>query len=242
MIFQPLKVKEGQWKVPNVTAGVLRLWHREAWGNDSNPKQKGSGKGSHHCLIRVVEALHHPSRFWNASTCPPPALSYPQSPHVDDNKTTDEKTKPHFSLSLQCPLDPSPSPKRFLLVNQQTGSNRPWERDRVVECWQKVGREPGRWHGPRHSSVWIANLFNNRYLPVTCKMTCCTLQENKKTYILFLPLELVILKTGNTSHTHKCITVSKEMFLVPKELEGTPVQAIVSLTMKSWRWEKGRGS
>lgn len=54
------------------------------------PNRRGQERGL--TTAWVVEALHHPSRFWNASTCPPPALSYPQSPHVDDNGTTDEKT------------------------------------------------------------------------------------------------------------------------------------------------------
>lgn len=60
-------------------------------------------------------------------------------------------------------------------------------------------------------------------------------------HILFLPFEFVILKTGNTSHTQKCM--NKEVFLVPKELEGTSAQLIFSLTMKSWKliigWGRG---
>lgn len=74
------------------------------------------------------------------------------------------------------------------------------------------------------------------------KIQCCILWRNKKIYILFLPFELVILKTGNTSYTHsQCIKMSKKVFLEPKEVKGTSVKLLFFLTMKSWSLTKERG-
>lgn len=59
-------------------------------------------------------------------------------------------------------------------------------------------------------------------------MQGCILQGNKKECVLFLPFGACLsCKAGILNMlTHKCIKINKEVFLVPRELEGISVQLI----------------
>lgn len=57
--------------------------------------------------------------------------------------------------------------------------------------------------------------------------------KQRDTLAIFAPRACYLKNWELYTLTHKCIKINKEMFLVPRELEGTSVQLIFFPAMKS---------
>lgn len=229
------KVTGRQRKETNVITGVLRPWDRptEAKSPISNwreqdgvlphPFHHEGGRG-----IALLKQGQH-SRVLTRSL-PWFLISWRPSVWWSWNHSGENITS-RAPLPAARPRPP-PRPKAISTGKPAAG----WDSE-VGECgqkhWQKMGggQEDDTVHGARYWIVYI-NLFRSHYLLV---MQCYRSQGNKKEHMLLLPFGACVsslfclswkLEILNTL-THKCIKIN-EVFLVPRELEGTSVQLCFS--------------
>lgn len=182
-MFPPLKVKEGRWRVPNVTAGVLRLWYTGRPGAKTPvPNRRGQERGLPHSLPhRGAGGPASPEQSLECWPIPSPGFHLPPVPTRWWWRNRWWESTASFQPLPPMPTLPPPIPKPFVLVNQRTGSKA------AAACRQKVGREPGRWHGPEIQLHEL--LIYSIIILCLCHARCTAeLQENKKTYTPFLPL------------------------------------------------------